>query len=81
MSRVDEAMRRATEEARGVAPEVAATSAVTLGDQHSDALASEPFPIEMPEQRRQAANGRRLVSQLTSTPAADATKSDRKSVV
>jgi capsular exopolysaccharide synthesis family protein len=49
---------------------------VTPGDQHSDALASEPFPIEMPEQRRQAANAPRLVSQLTSEPAAATTKSE-----
>ena len=75
MSRVDEAMRRAAEEARRI-PSVAAENTVTLGDQHADALASEPFPIEMPEQTRQPANGRRLVSQLTSEPAEDTTRSE-----
>jgi capsular exopolysaccharide synthesis family protein len=76
MSRVDEAMRRATEEARGVPSAAAADAgAAALGDQHTDALAREPFPTEMPERRQQVADARRLVPQLTTEPAGDTTGS------
>ncbi|NOT44989.1 MAG: hypothetical protein HOP14_10350, partial [Acidobacteria bacterium] len=48
MSRVDDAMRRAAEEAQGL--DGAGTPAPVEGED-SVSLAREPFPIEMPDRR------------------------------
>jgi protein-tyrosine kinase len=68
MSRVDEAMRRAAEEARDV-PSAAAAGSATIEDQDTEALAREPFPIELPERRRQAVDARRLEAHSTAAQA------------
>jgi len=69
MSRVDEAMRRAAGESRGAASGAAVSP--PAADQDTEALAHEPFPVEMPEwrsetpeRRSQPADGPRRVPQL-----------------
>jgi len=60
MSRVEEAMRRAAEEARGTTSAAIADTAPGE-EQDTEALGREPFPIEMPDRRPQAGDSRRLL--------------------
>ena len=63
MSRVDEAMRRAAEQAHSAAG--AATVSTPLEEQNAEELAREPFPVEMRDRRPQpGTDGRRLLPQF-----------------
>jgi protein-tyrosine kinase len=73
MSRVEEAMRRAAE----MGNDVPSAAASAVEEQDTDTLAREPFPIEMPERKRQAADTLRRMPQLTSAPAGGTTGSER----
>jgi capsular exopolysaccharide synthesis family protein len=78
MSRVDEAMRRAAEGARGASSGVAVDS-TPVDEQDTEDLAREPFPIEMPDRREQTTETRRLLPQPVQEPTRDATGSEDSS--
>jgi capsular exopolysaccharide synthesis family protein len=74
MSRVDEAMRRAAEGGRDV-PSATAAVTVPVGEQDTEELSREPFPIEMPDRKRQTAETRTLAPQLTPGATRDSSQS------